>query len=147
VGEHWDVGHLRAGLAATGVLAAPGVPLALWLGGATGALCVLAGLAVVAAFFSLSTLAVAWAGRVGGDGMTLPAAMSTYALKILLLGVLLVRTRDQEWMDTSAFGWSVLAGTLCWTVVHARRVWTTRMYYVDPSVLDRVEARSAQQEV
>lgn len=140
MGDHWDVGHLRAGLAATGVLAAVGAPLALWLHGGSGALWAVAGLAIVAAFFSLSSLAVAWAGQVGGDGMTLPAALSTYALKILLLGVLLVRTHDQEWMDPSVFGWSVVAGTLCWTVVHARRVWTTRMYYVDPSILEHVES-------
>lgn len=143
MGDRWDVAHLRGGLATTGALAAVGAPLGLWWRGGTGAWCVLAGLAIVAAFFSLSTLAVAWAGKVGGDGITLPAALSIYALKILLLGALLVRVRDESWLDATAFGWSVLVGTLCWTAVHAWRVWTARMYYVDPTVLERIDADSA----
>lgn len=134
----WDTSHLRAGLAVTGVLVVVAVPLALWRAGLAGLWGVLVGLAIVAVFFSVSALAVAWAGRIGGDGVTLPAALATYAVKILALGVVLVRTDGTTWLSTTAMAWAVLAGTLCWTAVHARRVWTARLYYVDPAVLDGV---------
>jgi hypothetical protein len=127
----WDVSHVRAGLVATGVLAVVGVPLAWLVRDARAAAWVLAGLALVVAFFSVSAYAVAAAGRVA-DSLTLPVALGTYLIKVIVLGVVLVSVRDQPWLDPKAFGLSIVAGTVTWTVVHARRVWTTPVYYVDP---------------
>lgn len=127
----WDLGHLRTGLMTTGVLAAVGVPGAWLLRDGRAAAWVAVGLAIVAAFFSLGALAVAAAGKLG-DELTLPAALGTYLVKVVLLGVLMVSVRDQPWLDPAALGLSVLVGTLAWTAVHARRVWTSRIYYVDP---------------
>jgi hypothetical protein len=127
----WDVGHLRAGLLTTGVLAAVGVPGAWLVRDARAAAWVAVGLAIVAAFFSLSALVVAAAGKLG-DELTLPAALATYTVKIVLLGVLMVSVRGQPWLDPAALGLSVVIGTVAWTVVHARRVWTSQIYYVDP---------------
>ena len=127
----WDLSHLRAGLLTTGVLAVVGVPLT-WLvldGRAAG--WALVGLAIVAVFFSAGAYAVAAAGRVS-DSLTLPVALGTYLLKIALLGVLLVALRDQPWLDRRPFGLAIAIGTVAWTVVHARRVWTAQLYYVDP---------------
>jgi hypothetical protein len=92
---------------------------------------VLAGLAIVAAFFSVGAYAVAAAGRVS-DSLTLPVALGTYTVKVALLGVLLVALRDRPWLDPRPFGLAIAAGTVAWTVVHARRVWTAQLYYVDP---------------
>jgi ATP synthase protein I len=127
----WDLGHLRGGLLTTGVLAAVGVPGAWLLRDARAAAWVAVGLAIVAAFFCAGALAVAAAGKLG-DEATLPAALGTYLVKVVLLGVLMVSVRDQPWLDPAALGLSVLVGTLAWTGVHARRVWTSRIYYVDP---------------
>jgi hypothetical protein len=127
----WDVSHVRAGLVATGVLAVIGVPLAWLVRDARAAAWVLAGLALVVAFFSVSAYAVAAAGRVA-DSLTLPVALGTYLIKVIVLGVVLVAVRDQPWLDPKAFGLSIVAGTVTWTAVHARRVWTTAIYYVDP---------------
>ncbi len=127
----WDVSHLRAGLVTTGGLAVIGVPLTWLVRDLRAAAWVVAGLAVVVAFFSVSAYAVAAAGRVS-DSLTLPVALGTYLVKIILLGVLLVAVRGQPWLDPQAFGFSVLAGTFAWTGVHARRVWTGQIYYVDP---------------
>jgi ATP synthase protein I len=74
---------------------------------------------------------VAVAGRVA-DSLTLPVALGTYLIKVVLLGILLVAVRDQPWLDPKPFGLAVLAGTVAWTVVHAHRVWTAQIYYVDP---------------
>ena len=127
----WDLGHLRAGLLTTGVLAVVGVPGAWLVRDARAAAWVAVGLAIVAAFFCVGALAVAAAGRLG-DELTLPAALGTYLVKVVLLGVLMVSVRGQPWLDPAALGLSVLVGTLAWTAVHARRVWTSRIYYVDP---------------
>jgi ATP synthase protein I len=127
----WDLSHVRYGLLTTGVLAIVGVPLTWLVRDARGAAWVLAGLAIVAAFFSVGAYAVAAAGRVS-DSLTLPVALGTYVLKIALLGLLLVALRDQPWVDRKPFGLAIAIGTLAWTVVHARRVWTAQLYYVDP---------------
>jgi hypothetical protein len=131
-GTPWDLSHVRAGLVTTAVLAALGAPLAWLVRDAKAAGWVLAGLALVAVFFSVSAAAVAWAGRVA-DSLTLPVALGTYLVKVVLLGVLLLALRGEPWVDPKAFGLAVVAGTIAWTTVHARRVWTTPTYYVDPS--------------
>jgi hypothetical protein len=127
----WDLSHVRAGLVTTAVLAAVGAPVAWLVRDGRAAAWVLAGLAIVAAFFSVGAYAVAAAGRVA-DSLTLPVALGTYLIKVLLLGVLLVSLRDRPWLDPRPFGLAIAAGTLAWTVVHARRVWTAKLYYVDP---------------
>jgi len=127
----WDLGHVRAGLLATAGLGALAAPLVWALRGGRAAAWVLVGLAIVAAFFSVSALAVAWAGRVANE-LTLPVALTTYVTKVVLLGVMLVTVRDWATLDGAALAWSVLGGTLTWTGVHLRRVWTAKLYYVDP---------------
>jgi hypothetical protein len=127
----WDLSHLRWGLAATGVLAVVLVPLFWLTRGGKGAAWVAAGLAIVAVFFCAGALAVAAAGKLG-DELTLPAALGSYLIKVVLLGVLLVSVRDKPWLDPVALGLSVLVGTLTWTTVQAVRVWRTRIFYVDP---------------
>jgi hypothetical protein len=131
VSAPWDLSHLRAGLVTTGVLAVVGAPVTWLVRDGRAAAWVLAGLALVAAFFSVGAYAVAVAGRVS-DALTLPVALGTYLLKVGLLGVLLVALRDKPWLDPRPFGIAIAAGTLAWTVVHARRVWTAQLYYVDP---------------
>jgi hypothetical protein len=128
----WDISHVRAGLLTTGVLAVVGAPVAWLVRDARAAAWVVAGLALVAVFFSVSAAAVAWAGRID-DSLTLPVALGTYVLKVVLLGVVLLAVKDRPWLDPRAFGLSVAVGTVAWTAVHARRVWTTPVYYVDPS--------------
>jgi ATP synthase protein I len=127
----WDLGHLRAGVLTTAALAAVAGPLVWLFRGGRAALWVLAGLVIVTAFFSLGAVAVAWAGRIA-DELTLPVALTTYLVKIVLLGMLLVTVRDSATLDAPALAWSVLGGTVAWTGVHLRRVWTARLYYVDP---------------
>ncbi|HST64349.1 MAG TPA: hypothetical protein VLM05_04085 [Mycobacteriales bacterium] len=129
--QPWDLSHVKAGLKVTALLAVVGAPLAWLLRDGRAAAWVLAGLALVVAFFSVSAYAVAWAGRVA-DSLTLPVALGTYLIKVILLAIVLVTVRDKPWLDPQAFGLSVVAGTFAWTGVHARRVWTGQIYYVDP---------------
>ncbi len=129
--QPWDLSHVKAGLKVTGLLALVGAPLAGLVRDARAAAWVLAGLAVVVLFFSVSAYAVAWAGRVS-DQLTLPVALGTYLIKVTVLAIVLLAVRDRTWLDPQAFGLAVVAGTFAWTGVHARRVWTGQIYYVDP---------------
>lgn len=126
----WDLSHLRAGLAVTAALVVIGVPLVWALRDQRSGLAVLVGLAIVAASFCLSAYAVAWAGRVA-DALTLPAALGSYLIKVLLLGAVLVSVPADGPIDVKVLAWTVLVGTLTWVGAHIRRVWKQQVLYVD----------------
>lgn len=126
----WDLSHLRIGLASTAVMAVVGIP-ALWLWqGQRAGLAVVLGLGIVAAFFCIGSLAVAWAGRVN-DKLTLPAALGSYVIKIGVLGVVLVTLPHDGPFDVRVLAYSVLVGTVVWAGLHARWVWSRPTFYVD----------------
>jgi hypothetical protein len=85
----------------------------------------------VTAFFCLSGLVVAWAGRID-DTFTLPAALGTFLVKAWVLFALLSALPEDGWLDRLTLAWSVIAGALLWSVVQLRWVWTRQLYYVPP---------------
>ncbi|SNS04213.1 ATP synthase protein I [Geodermatophilus pulveris] len=127
----WDLSFLRVGTAVTAGLTAVAAPVAGLLAGSGAAVGVLLGAAVVASFFVLSGLVIAWAGR-HGDAYTLPAALGSFVVKILLLAAVLQALPADGWVDRRALAWTVVAGALVWSVVQQRWVWTRRLYYVPP---------------
>jgi hypothetical protein len=127
----WDLAFLRAGLLVTVPLTAVAVVLVGLLQGWGDGLSVLVGAAVVTAFFCASGLVVTWAGRVH-DSYTLPAALGTFLVKMLLLAALLHSLPADGWVDRRVLGWTVVAGALLWSVVQARWVWARPLYYVPP---------------
>jgi hypothetical protein len=127
----WDLGFLRVGALAAGAVAAVAAPVAGLLGGGPVALGVLAGAAVVTAFFCLSGLVIAWAGRID-DSFTLPAAMGAFLVKALVFFAVLGAIPADGPVDRRALAWAVVAGALLWSIVHGRWVWTRQLYYVTP---------------
>ena len=127
----WDLSFLRAGTAVTAALTAVAAPVAGVLGGRDAAVAVLLGAAVVTFFFALSGLVIAWAGR-HGDAFTLPAALGSFFVKILLLAAVLQALPAEGWVHRRTLAWTVIAGVLLWSVVQQRWVWTRRLYYVPP---------------
>lgn len=127
----WDLSFLRVGTAVTAALAAVAAPVAGLLAGGDAAVAVLLGAAVVTFFFALSGLVVSWAGR-HGDAFTLPAALGSFAVKILLLAAVLQALPAEGWVDRRALAWTVVVGALLWSGVQQRWVWTRRLYYVPP---------------
>jgi hypothetical protein len=127
----WDLSFLRIGalvaLAVTGVA----VPVTGLLAGWTDALAVAVGAAVVTAFFCLSGLVVAWAGRID-DTYTLPAALGMFGAKAIVLYAVLTALPDDGWLDRRVLAWAVIVGALLWSGVHLRWVWTRQIYYVPP---------------
>jgi hypothetical protein len=127
----WDVSFLRAGVLVTAVVTAVAAPVAGLLGGWSVALGVLTGALVVTAFFCVSGLVIAWAGRFG-DAFTLPAALGTFFLKVIIFFAVIRTIPADGPIDRLALAWAVVAGALLWSGVQARWVWTRPMYYVAP---------------
>ncbi|ADB76707.1 hypothetical protein [Geodermatophilus obscurus] len=127
----WDLSFLRVGTAVTAACTAVAAPVAGLLVGWDAAVAVLLGAAVVTSFFALSGLLIAWAGR-HGDAFTLPAALGSFFVKILVLVAVLQSLPADGWVDRRTLAWTVIAGALLWSVVQQRWVWTRRLYYVTP---------------
>ena len=127
----WDISFLRVGALATAAVAAVAAPVAGLAGGWSSAVGVLAGALVVTAFFCLSGVVIAWAGRID-DALTLPAALGTFLVKALVFFAVLSALPADGWIDRLALAWAVIAGALLWSGVQARWVWTRQLYYVPP---------------
>ena len=132
----WDISFLRVGALVTGAVTVVAAPLAGLLGGWSALLGVLVGAAVVTAFFCVSGLVIAWAGRIH-DSFTLPAAMGSFAVKLLVLFPVLSALPADGAVDRLVMAWTVIAGALLWSGVQARWVWTRQIYYVTPPEVPR----------
>jgi hypothetical protein len=127
----WDLSFLRVGALAAGAATAVAAPLTGLTAGWRQAAGVLLGAAVVTAFFCLSGVVVAWAGRVQ-DSFTLPAALGTFFVKAVVLFGLLNALPADGWPDRRTLAWTVVGGALLWSGVQLRWVWTRQLYYVPP---------------
>ena len=127
----WDLSFLRVGTLATLAVTAVAAPLTGLLAGWDDAAGVLVGAAVVTAFFVVSGVVVAWAGRID-DAFTLPAAMGAFFVKAIVLFGLLNALPEEGWLDRLTLAWAVIVGALLWSAVQLRWVWTRPMYYVPP---------------
>ena len=116
-------------------------PLVTGLSAGGDALGVLVGAVVVTAFFCVSGVVVAWAGRID-DTFTLPAALGTFLVKALVLFAVLSALPEDGWLDRSTLAWTVIVGALLWSGVQLRWVWTRQLYYVPPPAPPRVLAAS-----
>jgi hypothetical protein len=127
----WDVSFLRVGALFTAGAAIVGALVTGLLAGWDDAVGVLVGALIVTAFFSVSGLVVAWAGRID-DSFTLPAALGMFFVKGLVLFVVLSRMPEEGWLDRRTLAFAVVAGALLWSGVQLRWVWTRQLYYVPP---------------
>jgi hypothetical protein len=127
----WDISFLRVGALVTGAVAAVAAVVTGLVSGWADAVSVLVGAAIVTAFFSVSSLVVAWAGRID-DTFTLPAALGTFLVKALILFAFLSALPDDGWLDVRTLAFTVVAGALLWSGIQLRWVWTRQLYYVPP---------------
>lgn len=127
----WDISFLRVGALVTTAVTVVAAPVTGLFGGWSALLGVLVGAAVVTAFFCVSGLIIAWAGRID-DAFTLPAALGTFLVKALVLFVVLGTIPEDGWLDRLALAWTVIVGALLWSAVQLRWVWTLQLYYVPP---------------
>ncbi|RBY81988.1 hypothetical protein DQ238_05035 [Geodermatophilus sp. TF02-6] len=127
----WDLSFLRVGALTAAVAAAIAVPVVGLVTGWDDAVGVLGGAVVVTAFFVVSGVVVAWAGRIN-DSFTLPAALGAFFVKALVLFAVLDALPEDGWLDVVTLAWTVVVGALLWSAVHLRWVWTRQIYYVPP---------------
>ena len=130
-GGVWSLGHLRicwAALAAAGgVLVVVGASVSGGRAAAGAAL----GTVIVGLFFSFSAVVIAKAGQ-RNPKLVMFAALSTYVVKIIALGVVLTFMPRDGAIDTHWMAAAVGLGLFVWLGAHMRYVWTTKIYYVDP---------------
>ena len=127
----WDISFLRPGVLVTAGVTLVAAPVAGLVAGWPSALGVVAGAAVVTAFFCVSALVIARAGRID-DALTLPAALGTFLVKALVFFAVLSAIPADGWVNRLALAWTVVVGALLWSGVQARWVWTRQLYYVAP---------------
>ncbi|RNL84562.1 hypothetical protein [Halostreptopolyspora alba] len=122
--EH-DARTFRGAAIPTAIVGAIAMAVALALQGVPGLVGAAIGTALVIAFFAVSFVVVSWAGR-HGPHLMFPAALASYVLKIVLLGVALALLRDVGGFDRVAFGATAIAGALVWVGAHMRAMATDR---------------------
>jgi hypothetical protein len=127
----WDLTFLRVGALVTGAVAIVAALVTGLLAGWDDAAGVLVGAAIVTAFFCLSGVVIAWAGRIQ-DSFTLPAALGTFFVKAVTLYAILSALPEHGWLDRLTLAWAVIVGALLWSGVQLRWVWTRKLYYVPP---------------
>lgn len=130
-GGPWSVAHLRwcwLCLVAVGVIL---VAVAAAAAGYRAALGAGTGIGIVGAFFTLSTVAVAWVGARLPQAV-LVVALGSYLVKIVALGAVIVLLPAAGPVSPRWLAFGVLAGLVAWMTTHLRYVWTAKLFYVDP---------------
>ena len=113
--------HVRLTLGFSGVVLVLATGVGFAVRGGVGALGVAAGVLLVAASYTASTLAIAWADTVN-PRMVLPVGMGMYITKFSLLGLLLVAVNNAEWVGRIPMAMGIVVGILAWT---ASQIWWT----------------------
>jgi ATP synthase protein I len=98
--------------------------------GSEGVIAAVMGTALVMVFFSISLVAVAYAGRISPQAM-MPAALGSYVLKLLVIYAALAALKNVTIWHPRSFAWTVLALTLVWVFAEARGLIKSKMLYVD----------------
>ena len=118
------------GAAVTGLVCALAGFLAA---GSPGLLGALAGCALAAGSFTLSSVAVAWADSVN-PRLVLVVGLATYAVKMIVLGASLYGLSTSQWEGLPAMAASIAATVVVWVAVQAVWVYRSRIPYVDLTV-------------
>jgi ATP synthase protein I len=120
----------RAG-AVTAVAAAIMVAVSAALVGAKGLYGALIGVALVPVFFGLSVLVVGRAARVSPQAMMV-AAMITYVVKIVALGIVVSTLHGVTAFSGRALGFTALGCILVWSATQVITTVKIKMLYVEP---------------
>ncbi len=130
-GGVWSLEHLRIcwlALVAEGIVL---VTVGAVVAGGRAAAGVALGTVIVGLFFTFSAVIIAKAGQ-RSPKFVMPAALSSYVVKIVALGVVLTLMPRDGVFDTHWMAAGVGLGLFVWLGAHMRYVWTTQIYYVDP---------------
>lgn len=118
--------HLRLTLAASAAAFVAAVLVGWLVSGGVGLLGAGAGVLLVAASYTASTLAIAWADSVS-PRLVFPVGMGMYVTKFSLFGGMLIAVDNADWAGKIPMAWGIVAGVLAWTT--AQIWWTARHAY------------------
>ncbi|MGI8418246.1 MAG: hypothetical protein ACR2P2_19020 [Nakamurella sp.] len=130
-GGVWSLGHLGVCWATLLIAGAVLTVVGALVSGAGAAWGVVIGTFIVGLFFSISAVVIAKAGEWNPKAV-LPAALGTYVVKIVALGVVLTVMPRAGFVDTRWMAGAVGLGLFCWLGAHLQYVWTSKILYVDP---------------
>ena len=130
-GGVWSLGHLKICWLSLLIAGALLVVAGAVVSGGRAAGGAALGIAIVGAFFTVSAVVIARAGAVNPK-LVMVAALATYVVKIVALGVVLTVLPRDGIFDTRWMAAGVGLGLFVWLGAHMRYVWTTQIYYVDP---------------
>jgi hypothetical protein len=108
--------HLPAPLLASAILAVLAGLLGGLLRGTDGVVGAVAGVAVVAASYTFSTLLIAWGDSVDTN-LVLPFGLIAYVTKFSLIGVAMAAIAASGWPGLEPMGVGVVAGVVVWSAV------------------------------
>ena len=120
----------RAG-AVTAAAAAIMVAVSAALVGVKGLYGALIGVALVTVFFGVSVLVVGRAARVSPQAMMV-AALVTYLVKIVVLGIVVSTLHGVTAFSGRALGFTALGCILVWSVTQVIAAIKVKMLYVEP---------------
>lgn len=123
------LGHLRACLPASVVVAGLGLLIGLGVAGPAQGAGVALGVAVAAGTFAVGQLVVDAADRLASS-LVLPVGLAAYVTTVVLLGVFVLRYEASTGPLVAGLPWGVLAGTLSWVLVQSWWAWTSPTPYV-----------------
>ncbi len=121
----------RRSAAVTAAVAAVMVMISVVLGGHKGLIGAALAVAVVAAFFGLSVLALSRAAKISPQAMML-AGLGTYVFKILVLLFLVGRFQNSAAFSPWLFGLTAIVLVLVYDIALAVNWSRTKMLYVEP---------------
>jgi hypothetical protein len=122
--------HLPVGLTTSGVILVLLVAGGAVFGGFTGAAGAAAGVGIVVASFTVSSLVIAWADSVHPT-LVLPVGMVTYIAKFTAIGFAMAAVVASGWDGLPALGVGVAVATIGWAAAQAWWVWHAKIPYVD----------------
>ncbi|WBB95798.1 MULTISPECIES: hypothetical protein [unclassified Solwaraspora] len=101
-----------------------------WLDGVPGAVGAAVGVALVAASYVASSLALAWADSVHPQ-MVLSVGLLTYSLKFALLGVAVFAVAASDWPGQRMLAVAIIVATVGWITAQVWWTFRARIPYVE----------------
>jgi hypothetical protein len=129
--------HLPIPLVVSAALAVVAAVVGGAVRGPAGGLGAAAGVLLVAASYTGSSVVLAWADQVN-PRLVLPVGLVTYVVKFLLLGLFMLAVSATGWNGLPSMGFAIVAAALTWSVAQAVWTWRAKIPYVEVQ-LDRAE--------
>lgn len=122
--------HLRLALLSSAALAALAVVVGAIAAGGAGAVGALAGVVLVAASYTLSTVVIAWVDIIDPK-LIMAVGLVLYVVKFTILGFVMYFISKSGWDGLVPMGIAIGVAVLAWTVAQAWWTYHAKILYVD----------------